>query len=219
MGGAQGWLQRTVYLVSCEHPGWLRVRAALARLPGIEIVGESAVPVRAIETVTRQQPDVILLSGGCGDDDARSSLAPRIAEACPGSRLLLLAERFEPIWLQGLAGHDVHGYLEWRDVDAPKLWQSIALACTGLAAYSIAVANRLRDGAVARPCPRPAIVLSEREQAVLAGKRDGLTREQIAQRLGISVSTVKRVIRDLEERLGVETLYQVATVTSALQLN
>jgi DNA-binding NarL/FixJ family response regulator len=207
-----------VYLVSCNHPGWFRVRAALGRLPDVQIVGESATPDDAFFEVTRLQPDIVLLSGGCSAVD-RSPLAERIAAACPQSRLVLVAEQFEMGWLKRFAGVAVHGYLEWSDLGPVALQRCLDLADAGLVACSLSVSVRLLTSAAAPAAPLPTAVLSPRERAVLAGLRAGQSQEGVARDKGMSVATVKRVIDGLKERFGAESLYQLAVIATELRLH
>ncbi|HPH97651.1 MAG TPA: LuxR C-terminal-related transcriptional regulator [Anaerolineaceae bacterium] len=72
---------------------------------------------------------------------------------------------------------------------------------------------------VASPCleqpPRPR-ALSQREQQVMAGLRDGLTAKEMARKLCLSDRTVRQYIAQLKERFGAQTLAQLVALAGRL---
>ncbi len=64
----------------------------------------------------------------------------------------------------------------------------------------------------------PTIILTPRQQAILRGLAQGLTREEIAQVEGLSLRTVKRTISEIQAKVGVTTPFALGVAAVRLGL-
>jgi DNA-binding NarL/FixJ family response regulator len=78
-------------LVICDDYATLRAVLVIAfsAEPEIEVVGEAASGIEAIEVVRREQPDVLLLDVAMPDMDGLEAL-PHVLDASPGTRVVVL---------------------------------------------------------------------------------------------------------------------------------
>jgi DNA-binding NarL/FixJ family response regulator len=101
-----------------------------------------------------------------------------------------------------------------KDAGPELLVQALHAAASGDALIAPRVTARLLErfanlGAPARP-PQPREMLSEREEEVLRTLARGLTNEEIAETLHISLSTVKSHVANLMGKLSLRNRVEVA---------
>lgn len=199
-----------IMVVEDHHITRLGLRLALEQVPGFEIVAESADGKSAIASALEVMPDVILmdigLPGVSGIDAVREIKAKE-----PGIRILMLTshDREEDVLAALTANCD--GYC-LKDVAAHQLITAITAVHNGAVWLDPQIATRIiRVYIEHQPIPRtPKIVLSDREMEVLTLVVDGLTNQEIADKLVVSPETVKTHMRHLMEKLSVSDRTQAA---------
>ena len=187
--------------------------AALA----IEVVGEAADGVQAVELARRLQPDVVLLDlvmpvmGGI-------EAAPRIIEGSPRSRVIILTSFGEEDKLLPAIRAGAQGYL-LKDIPPNELVQAVRAAYLGKVQLHPDIARMLLTAVATReppsalpasPAPATPDDLTERELEVLRLIAAGLNNRQIADRLVISEKTVKTHVSSILGKLHVEDRTQAA---------
>lgn len=194
--GALGMADRRPISVVLGDPGDLAragLRALLADDPRFTIVGEAATDV--VGLARRHRPDLIVLdpkaAGGVGP-----GLIGELHAASPESRLIIFADVVEPRAFLDLMLAGVRGYFLTGGMDADFARE--ALAFTGRFAVTViddVIAEPLRPPGpgtlvllVRQP---PADSLSPRESEVLHLLDQGYTDKEIADQLGIALSTVE----------------------------
>ncbi len=100
-----------------------------------------------------------------------------------------------------------------KDVTAAELAQAVRSARAGRMTLASEATEALINAAI-QP-PPPGDDLTSREREVLALMVEGLSNNEIADRLVLSVSTVKFHVSSILSKLGVES--RVAAVTLAIQ--
>jgi DNA-binding NarL/FixJ family response regulator len=202
-----GQLARVV--VADDHPALLGILATYLGDHGYDVVATAADGHRAAEAVAAEQPDVVVtdyrmpyLQG--------AELLRELGAACPAARLVVYTGEASPaLWDETRAAGA--SALVLKEAPLEDLLRAIAAVHAGgtyldpgLAAQSLAVGGR------------PALVLTDRETAVLKLLAEGLSHEEIGVQLSISAETVRTHVRKACDRLGATTRTQA--VATALRL-
>ncbi|HET8681784.1 MAG TPA: response regulator transcription factor [Micromonosporaceae bacterium] len=180
------------------------LQARLSREPdlGPVLVAYGAAEARAV--AARARPAVAVLDL-CLDGDGESGLdvAAALRETSPGTRVVILTgiESVEDV-VTGL----LHGVRAWlpKTIDADHLVRVIRGVYAGEAWLAPDLLGRVLTDLVAHAAPPPDLLdgLTAREREVLQCMVNGLTRAEIAQRLHLSVHTVRTHTQNLLTKLG-----------------
>jgi len=164
------------------------VREGLTRLldsyPQIEVVGTAKGGLAAVELAQTHAPDVFLMDIAMPDLDGISAI-PRLTQASPTTRILILSMYDEPEYAQAAIRHGGYG-----------LVSKAASAETLVAAIQTAFRSELIPSGQ---------TLSPRERQILAMIAIGETNNQIASRLSIRPKTVDHHCQRLMEKLDIHT--------------
>jgi DNA-binding NarL/FixJ family response regulator len=176
----------------------------------IEVVGEAADGIEALELVQRTAPDVALLDlvmprlGGL-------EAIRRIREIAPATRVLVLTSFADDDTVLPAVRAGAAGYL-LKDVQPPELVGAIRTVHAGEALLAPAVATMLveqlaaEDGAGAERDDH----LTPREREVLALLARGRANKVIARDLGVSERTVKTHVSNILAKLNLTDRTQAA---------
>ena len=183
----------------------LLVLACAKAKPGATI--ESAGTARAAESACRANPpDLIILDLVLPDGDGLD-LLPRLFAAAPGARVIALSSHIDEFTLHRALSSRVHAILD-KNEQPVKILQEAIEAVLGGTQYLSSAVRRLRATVRADPAAFDK-VLSDREQEVLRLVGDGLTNEQVAHRLAISVSTAKNHRLNIMAKLDMHSTPQL----------
>lgn len=174
---------------------------------GLEVCGEAADGLDAVEMAETQSPDcclidVALVGGGmaAASDIATGSSPPAVI-------MLADAPSEEELFTALHAG--ASGYLP-KDIDPGALAQALVDACDGIPAIprpllaSVVEAFRSQTDGARLPLPGELERrLSRREREVLVALEKGEPTARIAARLSISPVTVRRHVSSIRDKLGV----------------
>jgi DNA-binding NarL/FixJ family response regulator len=193
-----------ITVVLADDQGMVRagLRSLLEADPDIDVVGEAADGLEAIEEVRRREPDVVLMDIRMPELDGLSATRTLIAER-PGLRVLALTtfDLDEYVFEALRAG--ASGFL-LKDAPAEELTNAIHVLARGDALLAPAVTRRIVEAFVAQPEPAemPDLEdLSPREVEVLKLLAAGATNAQIADELVVSEATVKTHVSNLLAKL------------------
>ena len=171
-------------------------RALLERSEDIEVIGEVGDGAEAVERVRAEQPDVVLMDIRMpGVDGLEATRRITADETLAEVRVIMLTtfELDEYVFEALHAG--ASGFL-LKDVEPDELRAAVRIVAHGEALLSPSVTRRLIREFVAqpgrhRPPPEQLDSLTEREREVLALVAQGLSNQEIADRLVISPATAK----------------------------
>jgi DNA-binding NarL/FixJ family response regulator len=166
------------------------LRALLASLPDVEMVGEATTGREAVRSAVTDRPDVIVMDLRMPDLDGTSATA-EICRVAPDVAVLVLTmlDDDDSVFAAMRAG--ARGYLV-KGASQQEIVRAITAVAAGEAIFGPGVARRvLRYFASPPAAAQPAFPeLSPREREVLDLIAGGLTNAAIAGRLGLSAKTV-----------------------------
>lgn len=184
--------------------------AFLSVHPDLELVGEAENGEQAVLSVGRLRPDIILMDLMMPVMDGVSATVA-IKKQHPAIQIIVLTSFQEDELVQSALRAGAVGYL-MKNVTAYELIVAIRAASAGKITLSPEAAQALVRAAQQ---PQEVETLTERERDVLALMVEGLNNAEIAERLVVSLSTVKYHISNILTKLGVDN--RVAAVTTAIQ--
>jgi len=176
-------------------------------IPDIRVVGEAGDGIEAVERTRQIQPDVVLMDVQMPGLDGVAATR-RIQESCPGVRVIILTTFDDDEYVfDGLRAGAV-GYL-LKDVRSEQLAEAIRAAAQGEAFIQpsvtrkvVAEFTRLTERERLRREQPLVDPLSARELEVLALVAEGLSNQEIADRLYIATGTVKNHVSNILSKLG-----------------
>ena len=192
-------------------------RALLERADDIEVVAEAADGAEAVERARDERPRVVLMDirmpGVDGLEATRRIAAdPQLADV----RVIMLTtfELDEYVFEALHAG--ASGFL-LKHVEPDELRDAVRVVAQGEALLSPSVTRRLIREFVAqpgrhRPPPERLDVLTEREREVLALVAQGLSNQEIAERLVISPATAKTHVSRTMMKLNAHDRAQLVVI-------
>jgi two-component system, NarL family, response regulator LiaR len=189
------------------------VRGGLETILGlfadIELVGQADSGAAAVTVCDRVQPDVVLMDlvmpGGMDGAETTETLL----RTCPGAKVLALTSFSDPELIQRVLRAGALGCL-LKNVSGQELAAAIRRAHGGVSTLAPEAADALVH-AMASPADAHA-ALTRREQEVLELMVEGLTNTEIADRLVVSLSTVKTHVSSIIAKLGASTRTEAATI-------
>jgi DNA-binding NarL/FixJ family response regulator len=181
-----------------------------AELP-IEVIGEAANGIEAVELASDMQPDVILLDLMMPKMDGIKATF-KIMECSPHSRVVILTSFGEEDKILPAIRAGAQGYL-LKDIPPTELVQAVREVYLGKVQLHPEIARKLmatvasNEEQHAEPSEEG---LTEREQEVLSLIADGMNNHQIAQTLTISEKTVKTHVSNVLSKLHLDDRTQAA---------
>jgi NarL family two-component system response regulator LiaR len=178
--------------------------------PDLELVGEAENGEQAVIRASILKPDVILMDLMMPVMDGVAATAA-IKKRNPEIQIVALTSFQEDELVQNALKAGAIGYL-MKNVTARELAAAIRSAKEGKMMLSPEAAQALVH---ASQQAHETEILTEREREVLKLMVDGLNNAEIAERLVVSLSTIKYHISNILMKLGVDN--RVAAVTLAIQ--
>lgn len=191
------------------------LRLTLEHIEGFRVVGEASDGKVAVEKALSLKPHIVLMDIGLPLMDGIDATC-KIKEAQPATRVIMLTSHDNDRDIFAALGAGADGYC-LKEVSESQLVMAIKAVADGVAWLDPGVASRVLR-ACAKVPPQPdeqravTIVapLSEREIDVLRLVVEGLSNQEIADRLILSVETIKTHMRHIMEKLTVSDRTQAA---------
>ena len=165
----------------------------------LKLVGEAGDGEEAIRLCERLQPDVILMDLLMPKMDGVTAIKA-IKERWPQIQIIALTSFKEKEYVEGALKAGANGYL-LKDVSAEELVNAVRRAVAGQPSLSPEAAQVLIQN-VNEPS-QPDQDMTAREKEILALMVEGLSNNEIAERLIVSQSTVKFHVSNILSKLGV----------------
>jgi NarL family two-component system response regulator LiaR len=194
------------------------VRSGLSKFllvnPDLEFVGEASDGAEAVCQVGLRHPDIVLMDlkmmGGDGITATRE-----IKRRYPDVKVLALTSFADHALVQGALQAGAIGYLQ-KNVSAAELAIAIRSAYSGRITLSPEATEILTESFT-----HPETLsdrLTDREYEVLKLLVDGLNNSEIAEKLFISLGTVKFHVSNIFQKLGVGSRIEVVKLAIELRL-
>lgn len=210
-------VERRVRVVLVDDENLVRagLRMILEGDPTIEIVGECSDGIEALAAVGEVQPDLVLMDIRMPRMDGISA-SKRIMELYPGVKILVLTTFDVDDMVFAALKMGVNGFL-LKDTVPAELVSAIHAVAEGRTTLSESVTRTLIEAASSAPpnarrgmALKKMAQLTEREHEIATAVARGLSNSDIAEKLFISLSTVKSHIGRVLEKLDAENRVQVA---------
>lgn len=184
--------------------------AFLATMPDLELAGEAEGGEEAVLRCDHLKPDIVLMDLMMPVTDGVAA-TQRIRAKHPATQVIALTSFQEDELVQNAIRAGAIGYL-MKNVTAQELAAAIRAAHAGKMTLAPEAAQALIH---ASQQPAETDSLTDREIEVLKLMAAGLSNGEIAERLSISLSTVKYHISNILSKFAVEN--RVAAVAMAMQ--
>ncbi len=181
----------------------------LATEPGFDVAAHCGTIKEALQILRQKSIDVVLLDFDLGEHDGREFIRLAKAQGFHGKVLVVTAGVDQgaatELIRSGISGvflkRDSAALLAQgiRDVIAGKVWLDQEQLQLALRTEATSQENRTRR-------------FTEREQQVLSRVFEGLANKEIADRIGVSESSIKATLQQLFSKTGVRTRSQLVRI-------
>lgn len=184
-----------------DHPVVRKgIRSLLSNYPQLDVTAEASTRQEAISSFQESHPDVVLLDIRLGSDSGLEIL-DELLDIDPKARVLMLSSFDDEEYVTRSLRAGAYGYILKGDSDA-VLVTAIETVAEGGRALGPEVTHRLVERLYGEE-PDDEDGLDEIDRRILDALAEGASNHEIARRLFMSDSTVKRRIRAIFDHLGV----------------
>lgn len=209
----------TVVIVEDHEITRVGLRLTLEQTPEISIIGEAADGQEGVKETIRLEPNVVLMDIGLPGIDGIEATG-EIKKACPLTRVIMLTSHDNDRDVFAALGAGADGYC-LKETPTSQLAMAIKTVAEGAAWLDPGIASRVLRASVqgglaaatkgeAAKSGAPVTKLSQREIEVLKLVVEGSSNQEIAEKLYLSVETVKTHMRRIMEKLAVSDRTQAA---------
>ena len=196
----------TVRLMIVDDHSLVRdgLRARLAVVPDLTVVGEAASGAEALETAAALAPDVMLVDVGMRGMNG-IELATQLRQRQPQIRVLMLSMYDNREYVQSAIRAGARGYV-LKESPTEEILAAISAVCAGGSYFSAQLTTLVSATSAATP------QLTTREHEVLQLLAHGRSNKLVARELDISVRTVEAHRLSLRRKLGVDSASELLKI-------
>ena len=177
------------------------IRALLAAMPTVEVVGEAADGAEALQLALHLQPDIVLMDIAMKGLNGLQATA-RLREQLPNARVIILSMHATGDYLQQALRAGAAGYI-LKDAATLELQLALAAVARGDTYLSPSVSAQIVEGFLQHDKAAGEVALTPRQSEILHLIAAGLSTKEIAFRLKLSGKTVDTHRAQLMDRLGI----------------
>jgi len=201
-------MKKTTIFIADDHPVFRSGLKAVLSGAGYEVAGEADSGLAALKAISSLKPDIAILDITMPDLDG-IAVTRRVLEEVPGIRVIILSMHSDinhPIdaFRAGALGYVL------KDSDQGEILAAVEKVSSGGKFASPAVTEELLNDFVdvikKDYSADPFDTLSGREKEILTHIADGSTSKEIAEKLFISLSTVKSHRNNIMKKLKVNDM-------------
>ena len=185
------------------------LRTLISTEPGMKVIGEAVDGVEAVQMACELKPDVILMDMAMPRMGGLEAIQ-KIKEPCPEARILVLTSFSDDETVFPAIKAGALGYM-LKNTSPNRLLNAIREVYQGNPSMSPDIANKLmtelQRESTLPPTKDP---LTDREMDVLKLVAQGLTNQEIADRLVISEGTVRTHVSNILSKLHLANRTQAA---------
>ncbi len=174
---------------------------------GIQIIGEAASGVEAIQKFKQLQPDVVLMDIKMPEMDGITA-TQEIINLQKNANILALTSFTEPDQINAIINAGALGYI-LKDSDAEELINAIQQVAKGNLFIPKELARNFTSSQRTPTKNNNKYQFTEREKDVLSCLASGLTNKQIAEKLFIGEVTARFHVSNIIKKMGVNNRAQV----------
>jgi DNA-binding NarL/FixJ family response regulator len=204
-------MRTKVFIVDDHYMVIEGIRSLLQNEKDIEWTGHASNAASCLAFLQQQQPDVILMDINLPDKSG-IDLCKEVREKYPAVFVIGLSTFNQQSFIQKMMGNGASGYV-LKNATQEELMEAIAAVSAGKTFLSDEAAQSLRknnEGEIP--------VLTRREKEVLELIADGLTNNEIAQKLFISVTTVDTHRKNLLAKFDARNIASLIKAAMQMQL-
>lgn len=201
----------TIHLLIVDDHKIVRegLKAFIAPTSGFEVIGEASNGLEAVDQANRLRPDVILLDLVMPELDGIGATSA-IKKNNPDAKIIIITSFVDELKVISAIKAGASGYM-LKDSSPQELEAAIRDVFHGESAFPSRITSILVKE-ISRP-EKPAessIHLTEREIEILKLIAQGLPNQEIADRLFLSVWTIRTYVTEILDKLQVENRTQAA---------
>ena len=183
--------------------------AILANYPDIEVIGQAADGIQAVEIIKKEKPDVVLLDMMMPNQDGLTSI-PKIKEASPNTRILVVTAFAENDLVYQAIKAGALGYI-LKDATRDQLLQAVRDVDQGRASLQPSIAVKLIQE-INHPTELlyTADPLTRRELETIRLIARGLSNQEIADELVVNERTIAKYVSSILDKLQLANRTQAA---------
>ena len=180
------------------------IRRLIEKEPGLLVCGEAEDAVDALEVIEQERPDVIVLDLSLKNSSG-FDLILDVKQRWENVRILVLSMYNEDVYAERVLRAGASGYIMKQE--APKkVVTAIWAVLNGSVYVSDKVsANILQSMAGKRTAGSSVDSLSDRELQVFQMIGEGLTHQQIADKLMLSVKTIESHVEHIKDKMNISS--------------
>ena len=199
----------TQVLVVDDHEIIRQGLQSLFKDSGVRVCGEAASAEEALRQVRKLKPDVVVLDVLLKDGDS-FDVIKRVRATSPATRVVMLSAFDNPTYVARAVAAGAHDYL-LKTISRADLIAAVTSAAAGEQATRSGELRRVA-GQMTRRDKQPVagVPLTPRETQVLRLVAMGLSNQEIADSLEISVETVKEHVQNLLRKISLNDRTQAA---------
>lgn len=200
-----------VLVASADERAVHACRALLDAHEGTEVVDVVDTPAKAVAGVQTHRPDVAIVDYNLPDLDGVETVT-LIRASVPGVEAVLLVDDYDEDVVLAAVEAGCNGVLE-----KARAWVEVVAAVEAASRGGTALSQQELQGVISsarrqEPGSAPPAALTERECQVLVCISGGLSNKQVAERLGLTVNTVRNHVQRILYKLDAHSKLEAVIV-------
>ncbi|MEN9865928.1 MAG: hypothetical protein RL748_1518 [Pseudomonadota bacterium] len=188
-------------LLADDHPMVMTGFAMALAAFDVDVVGQARTPQEAVAQFASLQPDVAILDMRFGEEMTGMDAAREILRQFPKAKIIFLSQFDQDSLIKETYRLGASAFLT-KDCDPADLAQALQRAHAGELYFMPQIAERLANLSI-RGDASPRSLLDERELEIFTLMAEGLTNNEIAEKLNLSTKTISNISQAVKEKLGV----------------
>jgi len=190
----------TTVVIADDHPVFLDgLHALLTGEPDVDVVGRAVTGDEAVRAARTLEPDVVVLDLGMPGPGGTATIEA-IATGTPSVGILVLTMYDDDSLVFDAVRAGALGYV-LKGADPGEVLSAVHAVARREAVFGAALARRMADWFARTVAPDPFEQLTPREHDVLRLLAQGLGNAAMAERLGITLKTVRNLVSSILTKL------------------
>ncbi len=193
---------RIKVLLADDHPMVMTGFAMALANFDVDVVAQARTPQEAITQFAAHQPDVAILDMRFGEAMTGMDAAREILRQWPKAKIIFLSQFDQDSLIKETYRLGASAFLT-KDCDPADLAHALQRAHAGELYFMPQIAERLANLSI-RGDASPRSLLDARELEIFTLMAEGLTNNEIAEKLDLSSKTISNISQTVKEKLGVQ---------------